>query len=247
MTIPHPFTTNFPLSPSPFNSRIEDQIDSTKNYYAVAFKPGFPLQAAELNEIQEIFYIQQTLTHEMFANWKTKQYNDLLSITATPWNGATPLNPNLIEATGSDVINVTCKAGWYLIKQKETDTLNSVNSGFSVWVYNSNDFVVLSAYDKDAASQLDGDYGIIVKPVVINCGKISPPSDNDDLSLKDSSNINSINGPCGASRLKLEIIGFGKTANTANGEIFCPIFSATRAPGVSATTTFKNGYIFKQI
>lgn len=250
MTIPHPFTTNFPLSPSPFNSRIEDQLNSAKNYYAVAFKPGFPLQAAELNELQEIFYVQQTLTHEMFANWGVKEYLEQSGspMAATPWNGATPLNPGLIE-TDSDttVINVTCKAGWYLVKQTQTDSLGGVNGGISVWVYNPTDQVILSGYDKNSSSSVDGDYGIVVKLTTINCGKISPAGENEDLSLKDSSNINSINGPCGAARLKINVVGFGKTANTANDEILCPIFSATRSPGLFATVSFKNGYIFKQI
>jgi hypothetical protein len=248
MTIPHPFTVQFPLKSAPFNSRVESQIDSGKNYYAVAFKPGFPLQAAELNEIQEIFYVQQTLSHEMFANWGVKTYLEQGSVpmTQTPWNGCTPLNPNLISTESETTsISITCKAGWYLVKQVQTDSLSSVNSGISVWVYNPTDTVVLSGYNSNSSSTMDGDYGVVVKPVTINCSKIDPPAPNEDISLKDSSNINAINGPCGAGRLKLEVVGFGKTAST--GQILCPIFSATRSPGLFATVSFKNGYIIKQV
>ena len=58
MSIPSPFSAGFPLKPTPFKSRTEQHLNNSKNYFAVAFKPGFPLQASELNEIQEIFYVR---------------------------------------------------------------------------------------------------------------------------------------------------------------------------------------------
>ena len=59
---------SFPLTPSPFNSRVESELsfaggggaNSPKNYQFVAYRPGFPLQASELNEIQEHFQMQMT-------------------------------------------------------------------------------------------------------------------------------------------------------------------------------------------
>ena len=69
---------SFPLSPEPHLSRIEDNITTNndflskpKNYQSVAFIPGFPLQASELNEIQENFQLQMTLTIAMMNNWIT--------------------------------------------------------------------------------------------------------------------------------------------------------------------------------
>lgn len=71
--------SSFPLTPSPFNSRVENQLsfaggggeNSPKNYQSVAFRPGFPLQASELNEIQENFQIQMSLSLNMMNNWIT--------------------------------------------------------------------------------------------------------------------------------------------------------------------------------
>ena len=69
---------SFPLSPEPHSSRIEsnvatntDSLTKPKNYQSVAYTPGFPLQASELNEIQENFQLQMTLTIAMMNNWIT--------------------------------------------------------------------------------------------------------------------------------------------------------------------------------
>ena len=72
---------SFPLTPGPYHSRVEDQrvafdgglsgIDRPKNYQFVAFRPGFALQASELNEIQEHFQMQLTLSMSMMHNWIT--------------------------------------------------------------------------------------------------------------------------------------------------------------------------------
>jgi hypothetical protein len=69
---------SLPLSHEPFNSRVESEIsfeggDGTKpkNYQSVAFRPGFPLQASELNEIQEHYQMQMTLSLNMMNNWIT--------------------------------------------------------------------------------------------------------------------------------------------------------------------------------
>ena len=73
----------------PYCSRVEgDEIefegaldqDRAKNYQMVAFKPGHSLQASELNEIQEHFQMQLTLSISMMHNWITSG--------STPiWNG----------------------------------------------------------------------------------------------------------------------------------------------------------------
>jgi hypothetical protein len=70
---------SFPLTPSPFNSRVESELsfaggggaNSPKNYQFVAYRPGFPLQASELNEIQEHFQMQMTLNLNMMNSWIT--------------------------------------------------------------------------------------------------------------------------------------------------------------------------------
>jgi len=82
---------SFPLSPSeghPYNSRVESEVvfeggqgTKPKNYQFVAFRPGFPLQASELNEIQEHFQLQLTLSIAMMNNWITSGAGPL-------WDGA---------------------------------------------------------------------------------------------------------------------------------------------------------------
>jgi hypothetical protein len=242
MSIPIPFKTDFPLTALPFNSRVESQLNSEKNYYAVAFKPGFPLQAAELNEMQEIFYMQQTLTQTMFANWGIKQFTEQAGVemTATPWNGCTPLSADLVTTnTGTTSISVTFNPGWYLVKDI------NFNGGFGVWVYISTSTTPLSGFGP-TTSGLAGEYGIIVKSVVVNCTKNSPAGTNEDRTLQDSSNINVINGPCGAARMKLEVVGFGKSGSEQTGESFLPIITATSTGNV-ASVSFNNGYIIKQV
>jgi hypothetical protein len=236
MTIPQPFISELPLKQNPFRSRSESQMDAAKNYFAVGFKPGFPLQASELNELQENFYIQQTLTQTMFANWHNMNYlqQNGVNMLATPWNGCTPVDPELVSFTSSGgAVNITFKAGWYLIKQ------NNFNGGFGVWVYNNNDYPVLSNYSNSSSSSLDGDYGIFIKQNVIQCTTNATAGINEDRSLQDSSNINVINGPCGAARLQAQIFSFGRVSG---GEgTFLPIITASR-PGSSVVVAFKNNY-----
>lgn len=70
---------SFPLASAdgrPYNSRVEDELifnegEHPKNYQFVGFRPGFPLQASELNEIQEHYQLQLTLTINMMNNWIT--------------------------------------------------------------------------------------------------------------------------------------------------------------------------------
>ena len=235
MTIPTPFTSEFPLHPIPFKSRVQDQFDLSKNYFAVAFKPGYPLQAAELNELQEIFYTQQTLTQTLLANWHNGAYLSQggITMTATPWNGCTPLSADSITTTTvSGKKTYTAQPGWFLLKQ------TTVNGGFGVWVYNSTATAILSSYSNTTPT-LDGTYGIIVtSPVTVNCTTSNPAGTNEDRSLQDASNINVINGPCGAARLQIQISGFGKSGSQTTGQTFLPIFTAS-----AGTVKYSNNYI----
>jgi len=225
MTIPSPFQNSFPLNSSPFNSRIEGQIDQSKNYYAVAFKPGYPLQASELNEMQEIFYVQQTLTQIMIANWLS--YSVISSVAGTPvtgpgWNGCTPINYNLI--THSSENDLVCNPGWYLIKD------SNINGGIGVWVYKSTTTTISSVTNSTS-------YGLIIEPITINCTSERPEPTNTDSSLQDQTGINVINGPCGAARLSLKVHDFNNI-NTDSKKYLCPIITVSS----STIVTYKNNY-----
>tara|TARA_B100001094_G_scaffold327115_1_gene384588 strand:+ start:2329 stop:3375 length:1047 start_codon:yes stop_codon:yes gene_type:complete len=80
----HQVGNAFALGATPYNSRVESQElgwsddnnaelvgAAPKNYQMVAFRPGFPLQASELNEIQEHMMLQMTLHTTMMHNWIT--------------------------------------------------------------------------------------------------------------------------------------------------------------------------------
>jgi hypothetical protein len=237
MSITDPFKTGFPLTTNPFRSRIESQIDAAKNYYAVAFRPGFPLQAAELNEMQEIFYVQQTLTQTMGSSWLTKIIFDTAtggSVEGPGWDGCTPLTPTLITSTSTATsISLTAGAGWYLAKSK------NFNGGFGVWVYNGTDQTLISNFTPTDPPSASTYYGMIVKPIIISCTSISPPGLNEDDSIVDQTNINVINGPCGASRLQLKVVGFGISSSVGTGETFLPICGAVNT-ATSAEVNFVN-------
>jgi len=204
MSIPSPLSEDFPLKSTPFRSRIEAQVDAAKNYYAVAFKPGFPLQASELNEIQEIFYVQSTLNKGLvLGGWSGP----------VPWNGTTPLNKGSITMGLSGP--VTIGAGWYHVMDTQ------FNGGFGVWIYNDQDRSLTPVHQE--TSSTSPKYGFKVKPVTVECSNTNTPGTNEDSTLQDQSNFNVIGGPCGAARLKLEITGVGSTAGT--DEFLTAIFS----------------------
>jgi hypothetical protein len=128
--MPFPFSI-LPLSVSPYYSRVTNLTANSAtpyNYPLIAFTPGYALQASELNEIQETFYVQQSLTQGMFANWPlTGEVGQVGATLKYPmWNGAVPYNPNAV--TFADGI-VTVGAGWYLV---------TVGNGLKYWLYNQN-------------------------------------------------------------------------------------------------------------
>tara|TARA_R110000824_G_scaffold135787_4_gene299227 strand:- start:227 stop:1291 length:1065 start_codon:yes stop_codon:yes gene_type:complete len=98
---------SFPLSMSPYLSRVEEQEivfdgaingDGPKNYQFVNFRPGFALQASELNEMQEHYQMQMTLTITMMHNW-------LMSGPGYVWDGYDENSSGSEGGDGSDTVN----------------------------------------------------------------------------------------------------------------------------------------------
>lgn len=126
--------SELPLSVNPYWSRLTlSQLRGLtfKNYCFLGFKPGLPLQASELNEIQEMNAMNETLTHAMNYSWAPK--NSDTGVYGPAWNGTTPLYPeydgtnttqNLVGQTGS-IVNI--RQGWYLVTVK--------SSNLKHWVY----------------------------------------------------------------------------------------------------------------
>lgn len=194
--------TNLPLSAFPFNSRVETSeliLSDHKNYGLVGFRPGFPLQASELNEIQEIMLLNNSLTSTMQSLWQpidlTEQYQ------APGWLGSTPLWPekfdsantenlpttNLFEYTASgDTYKFTAKKGWYFVHVK--------SSGFKHWVYLDTD---ISTPDLTINSNtLYIGFNVVYSRVGVST----------DPSLFDNSSTNIARGSAaGADRIKINI------------------------------------------
>lgn len=229
MTIPSPFSSGFPLKATPFKSRVENNIYNNKNYYAVAFKPGFPLQASELNEMQEIFYVQQTVNNEFLKinDWTTK---------TTPWDGATPMQKSMVVFSTSNT-TITIKAGWYHIKSP------LFNGGIGVWAYNDTDIDTTITHTEDGQSASTYEYGLVVKSTVIECSPNATASTNQDVYLQDHSNFNIVGGPCGAARIKLQILGAKRKDQANSDEFVASIFKGpTKQTSTGLRTiTFMNG------
>jgi hypothetical protein len=182
-----PLEATFPLEKSPFYSRISTQIQTpAKNYYAIAFNPGYPLQASELNEVQELFFINNTLSN---------RFNSI-----PYWNGMIPLNPTYISLTnvtntsGTWTGNISISNGWYL--------WNNPNSNLGFWIY----------LDENVAGTFSipfGDtkyIGFKVLDQVISCCSSSTCSETQDEDIRDnSSGFPGGYLTCGASRLKATI------------------------------------------
>lgn len=198
---------NLPLVNSPYNSRVGS--DPGK-YQLIAFRPGYPLQASELNEIQDQIYVQQSLTTMMWANWCTYKVASTTDSTGPGWEGATPLQPSIIGLSGN-ILSVN--KGWYLCKMK--------TSNLYFWLYNDlalTNFSLTAVPDDYYIGFTISTQGVDLngEPVIsggfVDC--------QDDPSLRDNSG-GSVTF-CGADRYKVEITSVG-TSESGFSASFVPI------------------------
>lgn len=192
-----PLSTPFPLKGSPFYSRISDQLSSgsVKNYYAIAFNPGYPLQASELNEFQELFFLNNTLSAQLPVGWLNLNYDSPF------WEGLIPLSPNYISITGASISsnnwigNITINSGWYYWTEP--------TSKLKFWIY-------LDSSITDSFSIPVGStryFGLRITNEVIKCCSSDTCSEDQDSDIRDnSSGFPGSYLTCGASRLKASII-----------------------------------------
>lgn len=191
---------SFPLSVNPYWSRVTlAQIQQpAKNYCLLAFKPGLPLQASELNEIQEIQTMENTLFAAMMSSWPTHLPSYQSPIYGPGWNGTTPLYPqfdgdnttkNMVGYTGGPADGkIQIKPGWYLITVK--------SSNLKHWFY------------------LDQEYTVNVPPNLTNYPlylgftatyKIIKPAEDTSLYDNSSGTTIIIGTAAGADRIKIEL------------------------------------------
>lgn len=215
-----PLKNNFPLGPVPLLSRLNEhelntEQGSTKNYKMLAFRPGYALQASELNEMQEHFYMQMSLTINMITNWvnNSNLLQSPMLISGPGWVGTTPLYPGesphgagmkQITNTG---LNIQFRSGWYLTELVNID--NSTQSGLKFWVY-------LDIPENDPAfkvsiTQSDLDNGVLYVGLNQSMKYFYPIGDNSDDSLFDNSPVGNTNpNSAGAGRVQIGFVGAGK-------------------------------------
>lgn len=126
--------TAFPLSLPPYNSRnnqfstafsiIEGDGEQFLNFPLIAFTPGFPLQAQELNELQENWEIQSSYDTEFLQNYfgsagvqtpSTYGSNSALFIQPSS-DVTTVINGDTVTITASNVVSVYDNGMRYWIK-----------------------------------------------------------------------------------------------------------------------------------
>tara|TARA_Y100000114_G_scaffold156800_1_gene185358 strand:- start:1733 stop:2665 length:933 start_codon:yes stop_codon:yes gene_type:complete len=116
-----------PLSVSPYNSRFFQQelnaFDVAKNYQYTAFRPGYPLQSSELDEIQERHHYNHSAFGYMVNGWSafagdpfsgSGDEDTNLRYAGPAWDGATPIMPynqgTYIELSSGDDPVITLDA-----------------------------------------------------------------------------------------------------------------------------------------
>lgn len=210
---------NLPLQTGTFLSRISRFMSSGVNYVATGFKPGYALQAAELNEIHEQHLFYQTLSNRASYNWKSYDLNSIPF-----WDGATPYSiSNLTASVVGSQITVTLNAGWYYLI--DTTSQNANNSGIGFWVNTlTPTTIIISPSDIPAAIGGTVRYGFRYSISTVNVSQ--------DAILKDESNslIAGITVP-GADRIKIDNLTIAK--HSTGFTKFSEVFAAKK---ISSTT-----------
>lgn len=208
-----PFTDNqfSPLSPAPYYSRVPSQElsagNDSKNYVLLGFRPGYSLQASELNEIQENFLLQQTLFATMMSNWWASDTNfgpgwgssdatDPFLSEGSRGGGLTPISPLLVQVSGG---TITFNPGWYLAQIPIFNTgagTPSDERNFKVFIYLEN--TLTSTFN----SSDNGFIGFDIEQEYVTEGEDTTLNDN-------AAGIPTTNSP-GATRYQLVINGLVK-------------------------------------
>jgi len=239
----NPFGFKLPLTDGPFNSRISSQysdgatVNTNKNYYAIAFNPGYALQASELNEIQELFFLNQNLTQRSNATWQSQGYKIPF------WEGLIPLNPtnvsisNVVEGSSTSTFFVSVPNSWYLWTE--------ATSKMSFWVYKDQS----SSSNVKSFSVGNGQtiyIGYNTQRALIDCCPNDNCSENSDDTIRDNSDGSTVGqfNTCGASRLKMYFSNnsadFTAVADLSGAASFRRIFSVT-GTSTGITAAFGDG------
>lgn len=227
------------LNPYPLGSRVFESLTRLKsNYFLLAFKPGIALQAAELNEMQEIFNLYNTLNLHFYSQWPIVGDNISTDLQEqlTGISGVNYTNPNIISQNfplissqiqmtkENDKIKLTFNTGWFTIANPETSR--------NYWFYNFE--------TKDLL--IDPPSTTIPKQVYLNYESQTITSsfvDGDEgYFFHDRSNrfINDITD--GADRLKLVITSFSEINDSDPNTPICKVINTGESFILSAINNY---------
>jgi hypothetical protein len=236
-----------PLSGVPYYSRISSQYSQeNKNYYMLGFNPGYALQASELNELQELFFINQSLTARLNSNWS--QYGKIPF-----WDGLIPGDPRIaipgqslpselaaptVTTPSSPIsgiwqFDVIMRPSWFYWVDEST--------GLGFWIYinqsGSTNFRTISTTTSGNSINY---IGFVAEKTEISCCPSSTCGTDQDDTIRDNSSGNAQNSffTCGASRLKVSFTDpIEIRTSIASGDNFYPIFKIT-FNATTATVTY---------
>lgn len=229
-------SNSFPLSVSPYHSRVSTHAESVKNYTLLGFNPGFALQAAELNEIQELFFLNQNLTQRMNANWIRINNGQLTPFTAPYWEGLIPLSPDYVTVSTvvfngtSAAFNYSLSQGWYLY----TDSLSKL----SFWVWNENTLTGSTIANGTAY------FGLNATTAYVNCCQTDDDCTGKDSTLRDASQSFYQEFTCGSSRFQVNLGDILLSYDTTAVIGFAQIFTVNIA---ARTINFPNNYVIHNL
>jgi hypothetical protein len=224
-----PFGTNLPLTPAPYYSRVSNNysgFDVPKNYYILGFNPGYALQASELNEVQENFFLNLNLTQRMNANWSFVGYKIPF------WQGAIPLSPTQVTSTPPSVVSgaatftISCASGWYLWTEP--------SSRMSFWIYI--DSAISQSFTTTQSSHTIGFVGTSNETIL--CCPNDTCDETQDSTLRDNSQGDTnTHNTCGASRKNMTISSLDiRDGLLSNNSTFFPILYVTVTASTVAIT-----------
>jgi hypothetical protein len=216
--MPAPFGT-LPLNTSLYGSRVEEftSRNPAANYVLAGYRPGYALQASELNELQEQFYVQNTLSNLCLNSWFSHGYS---TYPAPFWNGTTPYSPsNISIATpGNGTSSVTLNSGWYFLVDVKTSTNNRSNLGFWIIINTPINFTIQTGDVPTTVEAAPTRFGFVYE--VNEVDQTSDSSLSDNANASQNSNIIP-----GATRISIKNISFQKFNSQP---VFSEIFAIKR-------------------
>jgi len=212
----------FPLSTSPYNSRnnqfleqrnlSESDDEMYKNYVYTSFTPGYPLQAQELNEIQERWQQQMSLSYQFMTEYFTKAASGE-SFYVTSSNGVLVINDQALS------VEITPLTATVRTITGESNYVSVYDNGMRYWVKLPTLSLTVNMANTDTRY-----VKLNTQISYINCSSIPQ---TEGYFFNDNSSGNYIAGTCGAGRVKVEIISLTESSSATDSNL---IFRIEKTP-----------------